>query len=475
MKPRRAVLALVCLLPLLAARARADDWSVARGDFREDIRAEDWKVRRAAFLPLLDWDGVNAFEEVLDATTKEKNAAVILEGIKTLAAFRTPEAQAALLAALERARGERANVLLMALAEQKGPSGVEELIALLHGKEAQSAALAALALGGKRAPQALPHLLDELDAKEWQVASAAARAIHAMAWSDWTAPDMQKGEVKQPKMPDWFDGAKVRDALIGALSAAQGAARGDIILALEHVTKQTLGDNPEAWALFAQGKEVPPAILRKQVHPPYLMGVPVWGQRIVVVMDANVLTDRAHPFPQRERLQELCTVPGGRDLAWFKIRTVKNFNDAWVTRFLEDLPTKDTRFELVFSGVKLRDVFGKLQPSNGGTQRAAVEAIEKSGVENGNDVLAAMTYALDLSGKKDAVAWKKGPDVVCCVYSSVPWQAEVTDAEVVGATIGLKARQRLVKIHAIGVHEFAYGMMQLFAGQSGGAYVALTR
>ena len=44
-----------------------------------------------------------------------------------------------------------------------------------------------------------------------------------------------------------------------------------------------------------------------------------------------------------------------------------------------------------------------------------------------------------------------------------------------GATIGLKARRRLTKIHAVGVHEFAYAMMKLFAGQSGGVYRELIK
>ncbi|MDA1195402.1 MAG: hypothetical protein O2894_09490 [Planctomycetota bacterium] len=453
-----------------ARTAAADESAGVRRDFRDDMKAEEWKVRRGAFLRLLDFDGEAVFDECLSATLSEKNAAVILAGIATLGKFESEAAQLALLRELGRAKGERASVLLMALAEQNGHRGVPEMIALLSDKDATKAALAALALGAKRAPDATDGLLASLGHKEWQVRSAAARAFKAWAWTDLTTPDKKSGKLPEPKMADWFPLDRIQKALADALESAEGAPRGDIIEALEFIARKTYGDNLAAWQAHARGEEVTKAIESQRVWPPHFFGVPIWGQRVVIVMDSNVLTDRAHPFNDRDRLQALCDNPGRAGLPWHKIQSVKHFNDAWVRRFLMDLPSSGMSFDLIFSGLKPRPVFGRLKPVNGGTQKSAIEEVEKAGVENENDILSAMTLALDISGRKESVAWTKGPDVVCCVYSSVPWLAEETDAEVVGSTIGLMARRRLVKIQAVGVHEFAYAMMKLFAEQSGGHY-----
>ncbi|MDF1701482.1 MAG: HEAT repeat domain-containing protein [Planctomycetota bacterium] len=471
----RVLLLALVIVSGVARSAHADDEADARRDFRAEMKDGNWKVRRGAFVMLLDYDGAKPAQECLAAILKEKNPAVQLEGIKTLGQFETPAAHAALLAELARAKGEKAAVLLMALAEQKGHSGVDELSALLGHKDAMKAALAALALGRKKASQATGALVLALGHEDPRVQSAAARAFKTWAWSDKTKPAANSGKLPEPAMPPWFKLETIQWALIDALENAVGAPRGDMIEALEFITRKDYGDNWAAWVAHARGEEITKKMLKQRIEAPHFVGVPVWGKRIVIVMDANVLTDREHPFKDRTRLQELCENPGRPSLPWHKIKSVKHFNDAWVRRFVMDLPHKGMQFELIRSGLKPKSVFGRLKPVNGGTKKAALTAVEEGGVENGNDVLAAMTQALDISGKKDSVAWTKGPDVICCVYSSVPWLADETDAEVVGAAIGLKARRRLVKSHAMGVHEFAYAMMKLFAEQTGGAYRELIK
>ena len=362
----------------------------------------------------------------------------------------------------------------MALAGNRGDFGVERLIQIVRSKDDLAAALAANALGAKAVEAGLAPLVEVLGHRTWQVAAAAARGIKAMAWSELTVPDKKKGEEAKPKMPAWFDEKKVLGSLVDALPGARGVLRGDLIEALEKIARKDYGDNEAAWAAHARGEPVTEEILAKREYPPYFFGVPVYGRRVVIVFDASVLTENVHPFTKRERLQELCHVPGGRDVPWFKLQSIKQFSRAWVERWITDASTKRTFFELIFSGGKPAPVFGRLQALNPSTKARAIEALEKLSPENDNDILAAMSLALDVSGSKDSAAWDKGPDEVCCVYSSVPWRAEETDPEVVGATVGLKARRRQVKIHAVGVHEYAYNMMQLFSGQSGGQYVALT-
>lgn len=472
--PRTTALLLALLLAAHLPPAYADESSDARRAFRAAQRSEDWKERRAAYIELLDWDGPEVFEELLDATVKEENAAVVLEGVKTLAQLESDGARAALLDALRRAKGRRAHVLLLALSEQRGPGGEDVLAEILAGKDLQTAGLAAVALGAKATQAAVVPLEKALAHREWQVVAAAARGLKHVAWSSWTQPT-KPNEQKKPAMPAWFDVQAVLWPLVDALEKSEGRARMDLIEALEAITKKDYGDNHEAWAQVAKGEQPSEAVLAKRVYPAHFFGIPVHAKRVVVVYDVNVRTEEPHPFADRRRLQELCAVPGGRDVPWYKLRTVGQFMAAHTNRFIQDLPTRGVQFELILSGLKPKHALGRLKGSNPGTKKTAQTLIEKITVENGNDVLAAMNAALDISGGKDSVAMARGPDQVLCVYASIPWLAQETDPEVVGAAIGLKARLRLVPIHAVGVREFPYAMLRTFAQQSGGRYLPLTQ
>ncbi len=456
-----------------AAPGHADGWNDARREFRAAQKNEDWKERRLAYLTLLDWDSKRAFEEVLSATLKEKSAPVVLEGIKTLGTFESEEARAAFDAAVAKPKGRKGQYLLLAFAHQKGAHGVEKLAQIVVGKDAQMATLAAYALGRKAVEGGVDPLVAALGHKDWHVVAEAARSLKRIAWSSMTKPDKKSGKLPEPAMPEWFDPKPVVAALAAGLPKAVGPARGARIEALESITKKDYGDNPDAWKLVAEGEEPSAAVLMKRKHPPYFFKIPVYGKRIAIVMDINVLCDNAHPFTDRALLQKLCAVPGGRDLAWFKIKSVWQFNAAHVKRFIQDLPTRGVKFDLVFSGMKPRPLFGKLTGANSGNKNTAVEDMDKVTFKTQNDVLGAMTTALDISGKKDSVAWTKGPDVVCAIYSSVPWQAPETDGDVIGAAIGLKARLRGIQVHAVGVHEFAYEMLKTWAETSGGRYLEL--
>lgn len=471
----KSAVALLALLLVLGTGlpAAADDWTDARNEFRSWIRSERWQDRASAYQALLDYDGAKAFQEVLSAALKEKNPRVQLAAMKVVGQFQSPEAQAVFLKQLSQPKSSKGMFLLMALAGSPGDFGVPRLLEVLNGKDAQPAALAANALGAKSVEAGLAPLTAALQHKQWQVAAAAARGLKAMAWSELTKPDKKSGKEAEPKMPAWFDQEKVVLRLIDTLENARGVLRGDLIEALEKITRKDYGDNHAAWVAHARGEDVTEALLALRKHPPYFFGLPVYGERIVVVFDASVLSENVHPFTKRERLQELCRVPGGRDVPWFKLRSILEFNRAWTRRFIQDLPAR-IRFDLVFSGPKPISVFEKLQSVSGGTKKKAIEALDDRKVENNNDILAVMSHALDIAGAKDSKAWARGPDHVVCVYSSVPWQAEEIDPEVVGAAIGLKARRRQVRITAVGVHEHAYPMMKLFAEQSGGRYLSLT-
>ena len=471
---RRPTLVLLVLLLLPVPAARAGGWDDVKRAFEEAMRSEAWSTREQAFLPLIDYDGAGAVEVILTSLATEENGLVVRTAVKTLGRLESEAARTALVAAAKKARPPLTDRIFMALGQQKGETGADLLIETLgSAKEPQQRAMAALALGEKGLERSLAPLVKALEHDDWHVVSAASRALAQIAWSAWTTPENPK-EGKKPAKPAWFDDKQVVGPLAERLASATGAERGDLIHALEAITGKDHGWNVHAWRMVAKGQEPDAATLRKQQHPPYMFGVPLYGQRLVIVMDANVLTDNAVPFKTRERLQELCKVPGGRDVPWFKIKTVKEFNAAHVIRGIRDIPAKKHKFELIFSAIKPRPVFGKLVSANSGKRKQAIEEIEDMRPANQNDVLATMNRALDSGGAKDAQAWKKGPDEILCVYTSVPWLAPETDAGVIGSTIGLKARRRMVRVNAVGVREYAYEMMRLFAELSGGRYVALT-
>jgi len=276
-------------------------------------------------------------------------------------------------------------------------------------------------------------------------------------------------------MPAWFKPSDVLWPLIDRLEVAQGRERGDLIAALATITHKDYGYNVAAWAAHARGQEPDAAVLAERIWPPSLFGIPLYGRRLVIVMDANMLTVREHPFSERARLQAICRVPGGPDIPWQGLHTIEQLVAAHVRRAIEDLPTRGQKFELIFSKLKPQSVFGKLTVANAGSKKTALAALARIEVANQNDILAVMTRALDIAGSKDSVAWSKGPDQIVCIYSSVPWLAPETDADVVGSAIGLKARRRQVQIHAVGIREFAYGMLRLFAEESGGRYLPLLK
>ena len=153
--------------------------------------------------------------------------------------------------------------------------------------------------------------------------------------------------------------------------------------------------------------------------------------------------------------------------------TVGHFIRAHLRRLIGDLDGKGQKFELISFHATVHPVFGKLTGINNGTKDQLREAIEAAKPEAGMNHYDALTQALDISGSKPSVAWKSGPDEILFTACNAPNQGEIKESEVVAAAIGLKARLRLVPIHAIGVESHAYEMMAQIARESGGVYLNL--
>ena len=70
----------------------------------------------------------------------------------------------------------------------------------------------------------------------------------------------------------------------------------------------------------------------------------------------------------------------------------------------------------------------------------------------------------------DGAAWKRGPDEIIFVTCNMPTVGDLTEANVVGAAIALKARLRMVPIHTIGIESHPYEMLATIARETGGVY-----
>ena len=463
----RAVVLLVVLLGA-APRADADAWADARADFRESQKQKEWQARRAGFLALGDFDRADAVEEVLPALVKEANAAVTLGGIKALARFESAEALAALAAAIREGKGLRRTCAILALADHPGEAGKDVLMEVLGGKDSPAAAQAALGLGRKQVKEAVPLLVALLQSREWQVRAAAARGLKDMTGALTTDPVTLK--VNRPTPPTWLKPETVIPPLVEALAAGGGRERADLVDALERISMQDFGWDLAAWKSLAAGTPAKD-VKRNPSYPPYIFGIPIYGRRVVLVIDQSVCTDNKHPFEGIDRIREVCKVPGARDIPWARIQTTKQFFAAHAKRLIDDLPAGDSFFDVVFAGPKIRRAFGKMQPANAGTKAGAAKKIDEIDVQQGIDTLEALNQALDASGSNDAVAWQSGPDEVVLMTCSVPWLAPVTDQAVLGATIGLKARLRMVPVHSVGVGPHPFDLMGQIAELSGGTYL----
>ncbi len=463
--------ALLCLL-LLPGLAQADDTKDALKAFKSGLRAERWQDRRDAYLTIADYDSGPIVKAILDAIGKETNPAVQLAALDVLGGFESSTAQTALVAEVRKARGPRRMHVLMTLARQKGDTAVPILLEIVQGKDGPAAAQAALALGRKEVEGAVPHLLVLLRHKDWQVRRAGAMALSAIAQPP--PPKPKKGQKPPPKdfrwpTPHFLETPEVTQALITALGVAKGVDRQAVIETLRQIHNQDLGDNVLAWKAVAAGKPVDERTLRKRIHPPAAFGIPLYGQRIVLIYDNSLRSGDPHRFGTGDRLLEVCKVPGGPPLIPNRLVTVGQFGRAHLRRAIAKLK-KGTRFELITFNATVQSVFGKFASPGGASNKLVDELFEGIAPDDGINTYGALTTALDMGGATAAKAWKRGPDEIVFITCNQPHSGEIKDADVIAAAIGLKGRQRMVRIHTIGIETHPYAMLGRIAKETGGVY-----
>ncbi len=470
--PLLTALAVLLLLGAPAPRVVvADDAADARKAFRAGIRAEDWKLRKEAYFGLADYDSADVVKEILTAMGREKNPAVILTAIGVLGGLASQGAQDELIVQLGKSKGTRKMYVLLVLARQKGDRAVPALLETVRGKDAPAIAQAALALGEKEVKEAIPDFVRLLRHKDWQVRRAAAMALRRSAQPPPPKPkegELPKKDFRWP-VSDELKAPEVTAALVAALGSSKGRDRNDILAALDAIHDKQYGYNVAAWKLVAAGKEVDERTLRKRERPPYAYGIPLYGQRIVLIYDNSLRSADPHAFGSGERMREVCAVPGSRPLLQMRLRTVGQFAQAHYTRCIQDM-AKGTKFELIYFNEIVHQAFGRFASAGSSSRKVVEEVFAEMKNDNGIASYTALNLALDVAGSADSKAWKSGPDEIVFTTCNMPTVGEIKEADVVGAAIALKARLRMVPIHTVGIETHPYGMLETIARETGAVY-----
>ena len=196
--------------------------------------------------------------------------------------------------------------------------------------------------------------------------------------------DTQTAKMVLPPLPTWMaaDLGRLIGALATSLETATGSARGNIVSALVRLTQQEYGYDVAAWKQLAAGTD-PQAIRPQPVPVPHVFGIPIYGERVVIVVDISTCTDDTHPFQDLDRLKEVCEVPHARPVAWFTVRTTKQFFAAHAKRLIDDFPVRGHKFEVVAVFQKVESLFEKLTPCNSGTKRQATRWLDELSVQEG--------------------------------------------------------------------------------------------
>lgn len=467
------LLALLLLVgaPFAARPAQADDTKAAIKEFKKAIKAEKWQDRRDAYLVLADYDSADIVKVLLDAALKEENPAVRLTAVDVLAGLASDGAKERITAEGKKARGARKQMVLLVLGRQEGDAITALLREVLTGKDAPAICQAALALGASESKDSIPDLTNLLAHKDWQVRRAAAMALANIAQPPPPKPKDGKAPPKDFRwpVPDEMKAPEITAKLIAALEASKGVERGAIIDVLSEIHEVNHGLNIAAWKAVSEGKPVDKRLERKRVWPPAAFGIPLYGRRIVFIYDNSLRSGDPHRFGTGKRLQELSAVPGGPPLVSSRLLTVGQFARGHMARAISTMKSGQ-QFEFITFNANVKPLFGKFTSSGGASKKALEDLFGNLEPDDGINTYGAFTQALDMGGATDAKAWKKGPDEIVFVTCNQPTKGELTDASVVAAAIGLKARMRMVRIHTIGIESHPYAMLEKIAEVTGGVY-----
>ena len=441
----------------------------ARKAFSTAQRSKEPSVREDGYVVLGGYDSAGAVDTMLSALRKEKHASVIFGALRALGSMRSESAMAALHTALSKRKGTERLYVLMVLGQQPLNDDLTTLLrAELKGKDPVSAAQAARTLGERRVAAAIPNLVTALAHADGRVRTGAAWALWRLAHPPVPPTPPGKPAAAAPPPPEAMTTSGVKQALLQAFEAGDGVERAWLHQSLHTLTGQDYRLDWAAWKKLLAGTP-PDQIRAKATVVPYLFGIPIYGKRVAVVVDASTRLFGVHPFRPEKRLREVCEVPGAMSIPHFEILRARDFVRAHVERYLDDaLP--NTRFELVFFNTQVDGTFGKFAKVNGGARRRVVEAFEDRESVSGIATWDALNHALSIGGSSPSAQWKKGADEIVFITVNVPNAGDVVDPTQIASAIGLRGRMQAVRIHTVGVKTHPYDLCQRIALETTGTY-----
>jgi hypothetical protein len=226
---RRARRTLVAVLLAFAAAAVAPparaDFDSAKKHFSDNVKAPDWKARRSAYGAFQDHDGGPAAAAILAAATTETHPVVLAAAADTLARFRSDGARKAVLASFAGAKAPSAS-------SRRTLRGVRGRGGRRARRRAAGGAADHRAARGRRAGRLAT------GAPRRRRRPRRRRACRAVRGRAGLGALGDRGAV---------------GPLVARLAAEKGAC-GDVIAALEAITRQPLGDAPAAWRLSSRAR-----------------------------------------------------------------------------------------------------------------------------------------------------------------------------------------------------------------------------
>lgn len=286
------LLALALLLLGLTGRAAADvdaDFRAAKRELQQQMRSREPADRVAALERLTEFPIVDAVKLIVPLAFKNQTAEVREAALKTLFSFKDdPQVCEYLLQTLNRDKArkmpeEASDALLLVLLSSELPEVQEDLFAFLDAAGSQP-----------RSGPPLSLVLADSLGQRGDEASAAALVRLASCDSFGKHFAFRRAVIQALSQ---IRHAAAIDAMLEILPKVEGEARADIFQHLSSVSGQPHGPNAEAWIKWWQenkkGFKFPNEVQRAGFREtavkgtPSYYGLPLYGARIVFVMDTS--------------------------------------------------------------------------------------------------------------------------------------------------------------------------------------------
>ncbi|MBI1850697.1 MAG: HEAT repeat domain-containing protein [Planctomycetes bacterium] len=350
----------------------------------------------------------------------------------------------------------RANAI-EGLARTTGDAASEALAQALTDHDARVRVAALDACGVRREAAMLVKVAACLKDDSWPVRSATLAALTAM------------GDVRAV------------GAMLPLLDKEEGRLRDDLVHALEALTKEKLGFNPQAWRDWWQQHGAAPAAAAAPVPKPTPLttgskvpltyhGIATRSRSIVFVVDIS--------DSMREGATDESIGDGGQANREGVKRSKFDVAKAELIRAINALDEKGS-FDVVFFNDVVLPWQPKLVPSNRKNKDDAIAAVNKSYPSAGTNIFDALETAFGMAGgNANAGAGDKYGkpllDTIFLLSDGAPSTGRITDTGEILKAIAEMNKSRKIIVHTIGMGKLhdAKFMSQL-ASDNGGQYISL--